>query len=177
MINLGRTRSETATIELMLPEPDYYQRFRSLLPEVQFGRPSHRLVFDAALLDERLVTADPGSFLLARAECDRVLRSISESSRLVDQVARLALRAEGGSRSLKEVADALGLSPRTLRRRLTGHGTSFAAVRDTERRARATILLGAGLSVSEVAAQLGYSTPGNFMRAFRHRSAGAPRSG
>jgi AraC-like DNA-binding protein len=176
MVNLGRTRSETATIELMLPEPDYHHRFRSLLPEVQFGRPSHRLVFDAALLDEKLVTADPASFRLARDECDRALRSASESSRLVDQVARLALRAEGGSRSLKEVAEVLGLSPRTLRRHLTGHGTSFAAVRDGERQARAKILLAAGLSVSQVAAQLGYSTPGNFMRAFRHRPRRRPGS-
>ena len=166
VVSLGRERPDTV-IELMLPEPDYYHRFRDRKPQVRFGCPIHQLVFDASLLDLSLPPADPVSFRLARDECERMLRSISERSRLVDQVARLALRAEGGSRTLKEVAEVLGVSPRTLRRHLTGHGTSFAAVRDDERRRRSTILLGSGLSIGAVATRLGYATPGNFIRAYR----------
>ncbi len=165
-VNLGRKRTDTV-IELMMPEPDYYHRFRSRRPEVRFGCPSHRLVFDASLLDASMMTADPASFRLARDECERTLRSMSEQSRLVDQVARLALRAEGGSRSLNEVAEVLDVSPRTLRRYLSGYGTSFAVVRDKERHTRAMILLRSGLPTGKVATRLGYATPSNFIRAYR----------
>jgi AraC-like DNA-binding protein len=169
-VNLGREQPGTV-IELMLPEPSYYHRFRDRRPEVRFGCSVHQLVFDASLLDARLATADPPSFRLARAECERMLQSISEHSRLVDQVARLALRAEGGSRSLEEVAAVLEVSPRTLRRHLTSHGTSFAAVRDDERRRRAALMRQSGLSIAKIASHLGYATAGNFVRASRRWTA------
>ena len=174
MVNLGRERTDTV-IELMLPEPDYYAQFRGRRPEVRFGCARHRLIFDASLLDVAMATADAASFRLACDECERRLRSISEQSRLVDQVARLALRAEGGSRSLNEVAEVLAVSPRTLRRYLTGHGTSFAAVRDQERHRRAAILLASGLTAGKIAARLGYATTGNFIRAYRHWTSAAPK--
>jgi AraC-like DNA-binding protein len=160
-------RSETV-IEVMFPEPGYYDRFRSHRPEVRFGCSANQIVFDTSLLDVKLATADPPSFRLARAECERMLQSISQQSRLVDQVARLALRAEGGSRSLQEVAELVDLSSRTLRRYLTQQGTSFATVRDEERHRRAKILLQSGMSIGKVAVHLGYATAGNFTRAFRH---------
>jgi AraC-like DNA-binding protein len=65
-----------------------------------------------------------------------------------------------------EIANALGLSTRTLQRRLTSAGKGFAAVLDDVRRARAEALLAAGeLDLAEIAFELGYSEHSAFTRA------------
>ena len=60
------------------------------------------------------------------------------------------------------------MSPRTLKRRLAEHGTTFSALRDDVRQQRAMLLLdNRGLTISDIAARLGYSELPNFTRAFR----------
>jgi AraC-like DNA-binding protein len=166
-LHLGR-ESPTTVIHLSLPEPSYYQRFRDLKPEVRFGRRANELSFEAALLDAPLATADPVSLQLAREQCEQMLEAVSSGARLVDRVARLVLRSDGGQRSCEEVAPLLNMSPRTLRRRLAEEGTTFLAVRDRELRDRALVLLRSSeLSLSQIATRLGYANSANFLRAFR----------
>jgi AraC-like DNA-binding protein len=171
---LGREIRES-TVHLSLPTPDYYKRFQQVRPSVRFGQPEHALVFDAALLDQPLASADPASLRLLSEECDRRLRSLWARAGLVDRVQRLVIRVEGGLRSLHEVATALRMSERTLRRRLADEDTSFAALRDAALRERATMLLRAhDLSVDQVAHRLGYANLGNFIRAFRRWTGQTP---
>lgn len=166
-LHLGR-ESPTTVIHLSIPEPPYYHRFRDLRPEVRFGRRANEVTFDAALLDSPLATADPVSLQLAREQCEQMLESVSSGARLVDRVGRLVLRSDGGQRSCDEVASLLDTSPRTLRRRLAEEGTTFLAVRDQELRDRALVLLRSSeLSLSQIAARLGYANSANFLRAFR----------
>jgi AraC-like DNA-binding protein len=173
---LGREIRES-TVHLSLPTPDYYKRFQHVRPSVRFGQPEHALVFDAALLDQPLASADPASLRLLSEECDRRLRSLWSRAGLVDRVQRLVIRVEGGLRSLDEVATALGMSERTLRRRLADEETSFAVLRDGALRERASLLLRAhDLSVEQVAQRLGYANLGNFIRAFRRWTGQTPSS-
>jgi AraC-like DNA-binding protein len=65
------------------------------------------------------------------------------------------------------IAGQLGLSLRTLQRRLAAEGTSLSAIVEEVRRARAERLLRAGMPVAEVAVMLGYSGTTAFVRAFR----------
>lgn len=68
----------------------------------------------------------------------------------------------------EEAARALGLSARSLQRKLAEEGRSFRACLDSVRRRLAVQLLGRPeLSVGEVAGRLGYSQPSQFTRAFR----------
>src|SRR5579884_1573298 len=173
-LRLGR-EWESTMIEAMLPEPEYYRRFRHVRPPIRFGRPKHRIVFDASILDLPLTTGDPASHRLAREQCERLLDSISTRSQLVDQVARMVLRSGGGLRSFEEVADALGMSSRTLRRRLAELRTTFSDVRDRELRDRATDLLrSSDLPVTRIAGRLGYANHANFLRAFRQWTGQSP---
>ena len=76
---------------------------------------------------------------------------------------------------LDETARALGLSTRTLKRRLAAEGTDFTPLLDEQRRHRALLLLrSADLSVEAVAEQVGYSDVANFTRAFRRWSGTTP---
>jgi AraC-like DNA-binding protein len=84
-------------------------------------------------------------------------------------------RREVSAVSLDETARALGLSSRTLKRRLADEGTDFSTILDDQRRQRALLLLrSADLSVEDVAARVGYSDVANFTRAFRRWAGTTP---
>jgi len=66
------------------------------------------------------------------------------------------------------VAQELGVSERTLQRRLTEEGTSFQSLLSAVRRARAHQLLAdPALDLTEVALLLGYEDQSSFFRAFK----------
>lgn len=137
-------------------------------PNATFGAAALEATFDAALLDlpvrrgeaelVQFLQGGPGKITL-------LYRRDRDAARAVrDQLAR-ALPLAG---SLEEVARALGLASRTLHRRLRAEGTSFRAVKDALRRELATAWLAqGGRSVAQVAADLGYSEPSAFFRAFQ----------
>jgi AraC-like DNA-binding protein len=78
--------------------------------------------------------------------------------------------------SLTAVARAMRMSPRTLQRRLADEGTTFDALLDRARSARALTLIDAGAALGEVAFALGYSEPSAFHRAFRRWTGTTPRA-
>lgn len=70
--------------------------------------------------------------------------------------------------TLVETSQTLGISPRSLQRRLADRGTSFEALLDQWRQGRARHYLAESpLPVGSVARALGYSDPAHFVRAFR----------
>jgi AraC-like DNA-binding protein len=69
--------------------------------------------------------------------------------------------------TLAEAAPALGLSPRSLQRRLRESGTTFEEERDGLRREIAEALLAqAHVSLGQVAQRVGFAEPASFTRAF-----------
>jgi AraC-like DNA-binding protein len=83
--------------------------------------------------------------------------------------------ALGGTLSLADTALTLGLSPRTLQRRLSSLGTSFEALVDRWRHAEARRHLAtSALPVAAVARVLGYGHPAHFVRAFHRWESGTP---
>jgi AraC-like DNA-binding protein len=133
---------------------------------IRFNCPQHRLVFPAWQLDIPLTTADPVATQLAREQCERELAALVDAG--VPGRVRTAIQAKADNPSLPIVARELRMSPRTLKRKLADHGTTFTAIRDDVRRQRALLLLdNRNLSIGEIAAKLGYSELPNFTRAFR----------
>jgi AraC-like DNA-binding protein len=171
---LGREVTES-TLDVTFPEPDYYVRFRRANPRVRFSQSAHRLLFDPSLLDARLVSADPSALRLAQEQCQRQLEAIASDAPVVDHVRRLVLRRDAGVRSFDELAAAVRISPRTLRRRLADARVSFSTLLDEARRDRALLLLRSrGVSTKDVAERVGYSNVANFMRAFRRWTGQTP---
>ena len=77
--------------------------------------------------------------------------------------------------SLRRIARALGVSARTLTRRLAEEGTKFSAVVDAIRAEMASSLLHQrNLGVSEVSYLLGFSEPSAFTRAFQRWTGTSP---
>jgi AraC-like DNA-binding protein len=79
-----------------------------------------------------------------------------------------------GDASPAALGRALGVSPRTLQRRLADHGLTLACLVDQSLRALALVRLRGGADWRDAARELGYSDPRAFARAFKRWTAVTP---
>jgi len=119
----------------------------------------------SALLLQEIRDARPLSLGLPLPEDPRLAR-----------LCEALMEEPGSSRTLRGWASRVGASERTLARLFTHElGTSFAAWRQQLRLARAVDLMGRGLPLSEVAAEVGYAAPAAFSTMFK-QALGVPPS-
>lgn len=151
--------------ECAFPPPGYTTKL-PIANRVRFGRPAHRLVFSAKLLDLPLVNADAVATKIATEQLEKELAAVVDAG-LPSRI-RALFAARTDFPPITEVAKQLHMSTRTLKRKLAEHGTTFSALRDDQRCQRALLLLdNRDLSIGEVAQKLGYSELPNFTRAFK----------
>ena len=166
------TGVDIVPLEVRFPYPrpsDTSEHRRIFRCSLLFDQPESMLVFGKVDLDRSVVHADEtlSGYLDKLAEDS--LESLSASVTFKQRVRR-AIWSElsGGKPNVRQIAMQLGVSPRTLQRRLEEEHTSFAAELDALRHEMATRLLqDRHLAVYEVAFLLGYSEPSTFYRAFR----------
>jgi AraC-like DNA-binding protein len=134
------------------------------------------IVFPAEILEQSLLAANAPLHDVARAHADAELARLRDDGDLPSRVRTAAeARLESGDATLDRLAGALGLSARTLQRRLREHGTSLRAVLDEARRAIAMRELARGArNVTDVAFLLGFSETSAFDRAFRRWTGTTP---
>lgn len=144
---------------------------------VAFGAPANTVEFRLSDLALPLSTADNRLLKVLRSCCEDMLaRSPVRAPSLVERIERLvADRLTNGEAMLATVAAELGLSPRTLSRRLAEQGTSFHAIVEEIRRELATrYLRQSRLSLTEVAFLLGYGEVSTFNHAFKRWTGSTP---
>lgn len=141
---------------------------RTYSAPVRYGAPANALVFPTPVLDLRLPDVDAVGFrdiatsLATRTSSERRKRA------LADLVAEEIYRGFGWAAvSQEEIAARLGLSLRTLKRRLQEENRTFSAILASCRGAAATRLLADGRGIEATAFHLGYSETAAFSRAFR----------
>lgn len=163
-------------VHFPFPRPAHAPDYALIYTEhSHFGAACLVAVMDEALLDlpVRRDEAELAAFL------DGAPGKISMLYRRDREVARSVREVLAGSLaqapSLEEIAGRLNMSSRTLHRRLHEEGTSFRAVRDGLRREIALDRLRkTKRSVADIAAELGYSEPSAFFRAFQGWTGEAP---
>jgi len=135
---------------------------------VAFGARWTELVYAKAVLDERVVTADPSLLAILRRLAEDVSAKATERHPFTAQV-RSAIGAalQRDAASIERVAQALGVTPRSLQRRMKDEGASFQAVREDVRQALAMRYLEQKLPLIEISFLLGFSQPSAFCRAFK----------
>lgn len=144
---------------------------------VVLGGPDIFMQFDDAVLDAPWQAADPSLLRLLLGRADAMRQAQGHSEALVDQVIA-AVASEGFTRARCEtVAQSLGLSVRTLQRRLAGCDTSFRQVLEAARMGEAAGLLAdANVPLSALAERLGYAEPSAFSHAVRSHFGMSPRA-
>lgn len=163
-------------IELDIPRPDRPSRFEDTFQcPVSFDAPVASVWFEARLLavERQIRSANP---LLTLHDVARARLDPSSRDGLVGVVAaHIRAQVLSGSLSIDSTALALEMSTRSLQRALHDDGTDFRSLASVTRARRARELLaGSRASVSEIATELGYSTPANFARAFRKETGMSP---
>jgi AraC-like DNA-binding protein len=143
---------------------------------IRFGCPESSLVLDRATAALPVVARDAGLALVLERHVEALIARLPASDSLVSRVRRAAsdLMATG-SVGPAAVAARLGVSPRTLQRRLADEGTTLEKVLDTLRcELAARYLREERMSIAEAALLLGYSEPSAFHRAFRRWTGTTP---
>jgi AraC-like DNA-binding protein len=156
-IELARRRAHEAMLE------------RHFGCDVRFDAAVDLFVFDANALAEPFVTHNAQVLEVIVPGLEAALRDDAGRRRsLADDVrSTLSQRISGERPAVEKVAKALGMSGRTLQRRLEELGTSYQALLDDVRRSSARRLLAkTDLDTSEVAFLLGFEELNSFTRAF-----------
>ena len=147
--------------------------------DVTFGAAVDEVAFSTSIRQMPVVGADPYLNELLIKYCDQALagRSTKRSSfgSSVENV--IALDLPHGKARLGEVARKIGVSQRTLARRLSSEGLTFAGVLQRLKSDLAKRhLADETLSISEIAWLLGYQDVSAFTHAFKRWTGSAPRA-
>lgn len=165
----------TVTLHLSWPAPASLATHENVLAgRLFFDAPMSFLHVPADTLNEVCRFSDPTAYRLALIELQRTLQRRSGASSFSERV-RWLLEEDIGQRSCQWVANEMSVSTSTLKRRLSEEGTTFRELRQSVLRERAILqLLDRSMSISEIAALLGYSDLTNFSHAFKRWTGHSP---
>jgi AraC-like DNA-binding protein len=143
---------------------------------VSFNAARSELRVAAAVLDTPMPLQDAETSTICQQQCQMLLARLSSSSGFIDRVRQLMVARPGFFPDIDYVAAKLNMTSRTLRRRLADEGSSFQQIlADVRYQLAREYLATSSLPIEEIAALLGYSTPGNFTHAFKRWHGSAPR--
>lgn len=142
----------------------------------RFDQPVTALVFDRTLLDAPSPYKDEELFAALCAQARNRIARLVESAGYAQRVRDFLLqRGTPGRIDMGTVAHALGLSTRSLRRRLSSEGVSYDAVANDALASRAKHLLAVEQrTIQETAHAMGYSDTSAFHRAFKRWTGTTP---
>lgn len=155
---------------------DTSEHVRWFRASLSFDAGENSLVCDTLGLELTNPRANPGLLAVLDRHANDLLRARPRDNSWSERVrVELAAVLCTGAPSALDIASRLGVSVRTLGRRLSDEGTTFATLLDGLRHERALALLGAErTSIQEVGFLLGFSELSAFYRAFRRWTGTTP---
>lgn len=144
---------------------------------VVFDAEATQLVMPRAALDAALVSSDPTLLAILTRAADELMAKAPTDPLMTSQVKRVLhelLRNDEGH--VEVVAKRLGLTSRSLQRRLKDEATTFNVIREGVRKELAQRYLDDGLAIAEISFLLGFSEPSAFFRAFKRWTGTTPRT-
>lgn len=138
---------------------------------IKYRAPRNVLIFRAADVERPFLTHNDELLQMLSPQFDQALKEGEAKPKqgTLDQVKWVLKRLLSGSRpDLVMVAKELGMSERTLQRRITDEGTTFRQLLSETRHELVRQYLSDGaVEITEAAFLLGYEDPNSFYRAFR----------
>ncbi|QFU17885.1 AraC family transcriptional regulator [Microvirga thermotolerans] len=158
-------------------EGDLSEMERYFACSLTFGGSVDRLSFEPQAADLPLVTADPylNRFLVEDYEKAIARRPHRDNPLRIRVENAITPRLPHGTATIGNIAKDLGMSPRTLSRRLAEEGLTFSMVLDELRSVLAKRYLeNSELSISQITWLLGYTEASSFVHAFQRWAGMSP---
>jgi AraC-like DNA-binding protein len=174
---LAGTPWSPSQIQFMHPAPDDAAELSRVFGcGVAFGHSFNAMVFECDLLERVVPSADAKLYPILKEHVERVLSEIPMSDDVLRAVSRAIAESLGDGRpNLERIGKRLGISSRTLERRLNEHGVVFRnLVSDIRCRLALDHLKRRTLTLAEIAFLLGYSEVSAFNRAFKRWCGSTP---
>jgi len=175
------TREPVKALRLTLPKlPSgaYARRYESF-----FGAPVRHgenpsITFAAGDVLLPFLTANEGMWRVFEPDLRRRLSELDATAMTAERVRAVLLELlPGNAATIEKTAERLGMSKRTLQRRLEDEGKSFRALVNATRESLARHYLGSTtMSGGEIAFLLGFEDPNSFYRAFQDWTGQTPDS-
>lgn len=142
----------------------------------QFGARTNSLSFDERLLTLALPQANPITVAMCEKACEELIERRRVRSDMAERIRQyLAMTPLNAAPDLARVSEWIGLSDRTLKRRLQDEGTTFRALTAEVRGGQAKDLLAdETLSLTDIAERMGFSDLSSFSQAFKRWFGVAP---
>lgn len=162
------------------PQPEFMEGIRHFFPcPVNYDQAVNSVTFSARHLEAELIRSEADLAVFLRlAPFYLVIEPLASFLSITHRIREILgddFRRE--MPSFEELTGLLNMSARTLRRRLEKEGTSYQRIKDNARRDVAISMLShEGMTVSEVAEQVGFSDPSAFHRSFKKWTGQSPGS-
>ena len=142
----------------------------------QFGAITNSLSFEKRLLALELPQANPITVAMCERACEELIERRRVRSDIAERIRQyLAMTPLNTAPDLAQVAEWIGISDRTLKRRLLDGGTTFRALTAEVRGGQAKDLLAdEALSLTDIAERMGFSDLSSFSQAFKRWFGVAP---
>lgn len=157
-------------VHFTFPEPDDLRPYRALFRcPVHFRRERNALIYHQSVYRLPIPTANQYLKQILARHAEQLLNTLSAAPSWRERTQQEVIRRlHSGRVSADDIAHALGVSRRTLQRRLAEEGALFSTlVRDVQKEVTLDYMKNPGLSLAEIALLVGFSEPSAFHRAFR----------
>jgi AraC-like DNA-binding protein len=142
---------------------------------IDFGKDTMEWHFDASVLDFPCPNANPITAQVCQQFCDGVMAERPGEGDLARKIRTACLNSSRRFPTAEEMAEQLGLSLRTLHRRLATNGLSYQEILDNMRRSVAIEFLeNTHLQMDQVAERVGFSDAASFRKAFKKWTSRSP---
>jgi AraC-like DNA-binding protein len=165
---LSLARVNIVAAEFQGPAPAYADQIEKMFGiKPTYNSSRNVMMMPLKYVDTPLPMFDSNLVRMFENQC-KIQLDRRQTTGLADQVRKQLLGPLGLVATLDDVATALSVSTRSLRRKLEQESTSFRAIVDEERRQISLQLLTCStMKLDELAMHLGYTDTASFTRAFR----------
>ncbi|MGH1373625.1 MAG: AraC family transcriptional regulator [Cellvibrionaceae bacterium] len=142
---------------------------------IHYSQAINKLEFDYAVLTKPLITANPEMAQVNEQIMKSLLENSNQNQMATDIQLHILEQLPTGEPSQEDIASALHLSARQLRRKLQQSGTSYAQLLQSTRHDLAKkYLLQPNLPICDIAHLLGFNDQSNFSKAFKRWEGRSP---
>lgn len=158
-------------------EPSYGAEYERIFESAaRFEQTFTGIVFDRILLESAQVHRDPEFRAVVESQAEKRLSRLTKNASYATRVRDYLIEnAKGDRRDMAAAARALGMSTRSLRRRLSQEGRSYSDIVDEALATLAKRLLSDDeRSIEATAYDMGFSSPSAFHKAFKRWTGTTP---